>query len=86
VHELVRLIKLARAHSLTKAAVPVGVPFSSLTARSEIAARGPVAEANEWTLNDQRLMTKLLQGMSKSRARVVDSHRRGRLAVQRRTP
>lgn len=83
--ELVRLIKLARARSLEKAAVPVGVPFSSLTARSEIAARGPVPEANEYTLDEQRFIRSLLENMSKSRARVVDAHRRGRLAVQRRT-
>lgn len=84
--QLTRLIKLARARHLTKVAVPVGVPFSSLTARSAIAANGPTVEQNEWTLNDQRLMQRLLGSMSKSRARISDAHKRGRTAVQRRTP
>lgn len=84
--KLVRLIKLARARSLTKAAVPVGVPPSSLTARSAIAANGPTIEPNEYTLKDARNVLKWLRGMSQSRQRVSLAHAAGRNAVQRRTP
>ena len=81
-NQLVRMIKLARI----KAAVGSGAPASSLTMRSAIAANGPqFTTPNELTGKDVRYLEQLLQSMSKSRARVSDAHRRGRLAVQRRT-
>jgi hypothetical protein len=56
------------------------VPFSSLTARSDYAANDRFAPKprNEFTAREQRLIEELLQFMSKSRARIVDAHRRAR--------
>jgi hypothetical protein len=77
------MIKLARM----KAAVVVGAPPSSLTARSLIAAKGPqFTTPNEYTNEDARNVLKWLKGMSHSRQRVSLAHAAGRNAVKRRTP
>jgi hypothetical protein len=56
------------------------VPFSSLTARSDyVANRKYVPQPKKpLTSQQQAQIDQLLAGMSKSRARVVDAHRRGR--------
>jgi len=54
-------------------------PLSSLTAVSDFRAnRKYKPEQNEFTLEDQRLLDKLVGGMSRSRARVVGASRKAR--------
>lgn len=57
------------------------VPFSSLTSRSDFAANRKFAPEppNEYTSSEQALIELLKRGMSRSRARIVDAHKRGRL-------
>lgn len=64
-----------------------GVPFSSLTARSAIAAglKPPEPETDRRGML-QRYLEQLLAGMSRSRASIVDARKRGRESVQRGTP
>ena len=64
-----------------------GVPFSSLTARSALAAglKPPEPETDRRGML-QRQLEQLLAGMKPSRARIVDARRQGRESVQRRTP
>jgi|GEM_PF-3728655 len=57
------------------------VPFSSLTARSDLAANGSDEAPNEYTREEQRFIEMLLSAMSKSRARVVDARRNARQSV-----
>jgi len=56
-------------------------PFSSLTSRSDFAVNRKFAPKapNEYTNLEQSLIEKLKRGMSRSRARIVDAHKRGRL-------
>lgn len=82
---LVRLIKAARARC-QKSAVVVGVPPSSLTERSRLAAYGPTPEMNELTRDDQRNLWSWMKNMSQSRQRAVLNNIAARQAVQRRTP
>jgi hypothetical protein len=60
------------------------VPLSSKTAISDFIANRKYAPPapNEYTTEERRLIARLLENMSKSRARVVDAHRRGRKSVQ----
>lgn len=61
------------------------VPHSSLTAVSDFAANrrfGP-KEPNPLTSDERALMERLLSGMSRSRARVVDARRRARTSASR---
>ena len=54
-------------------------PLSSLTARADFRTnRKFKPEQNEFTLEDQRLLDRLVGGMSHSRARVVGARRKAR--------
>lgn len=59
------------------------VPFSSLTARSDYVANRKHAPKtpNPITSEEQAALERWLAAMSKSRARIVDAHRRGRQSV-----
>jgi len=58
-------------------------PLSSLTAKADfIANKKYKPEKNPLTAEEQRRLQKLVDGMSRSSARVVDAHRRGREEVQ----
>lgn len=61
------------------------VPHSSLTAVSDFIANRKYAPQlpNPLTSDEQALIERLLAGMSKSRARVVDTHRRARQSSAR---
>jgi hypothetical protein len=78
---------LQRVAELTKRADTLPqyspTPLSSLTARADyIANRKYKPEKNPLTSDEQELMQRLLAGMSRSRARVVGAHRRGRKDVR----
>lgn len=60
------------------------VPFSSLTARADfIRNRKYKPEPNPLTSEEQDALTRLVAGMSRSRARVVDKSRQGHEEVRR---
>ena len=60
------------------------VPLSSLTARADyIRNKKYKPERNPLTSDEQDLLTRLVAGMSRSRARVVGAHRRGRLDARK---
>lgn len=86
-----RLLKLARQRATLRRASKSGaalpqyspMPFSSLTAKSDfIANRKFNREPNPLTSDEQALLERLLAGMSRSRARVVDARRSGRRDVR----
>ena len=64
--------------------VKSAVPLSSLTARSDFIANKKYKPQtpNPLTSEEQRLLERLLAGMSRSRARVVGAHRQGRKSIQ----
>lgn len=77
---LIRGPQLAKAGQLPQYDT---IPHSSLTAVSDFAANrrfGP-KEPNPLTSDEQALLERLLGGMSKSRARIVDTNRRARLSA-----
>ena len=87
-NDLARLVRRAR---LQKAAVNVAAPHSSLTARSDIAANGPMfTTPNELTsgqFGDKGNLAKWLEDfVTNSRKKLTYSRMAGRQSVQRRTP
>ena len=80
----VTLRRVVESHA-KQAALPQydTVPFSSLTARADfIRNRKYKPEQNPLTSEEQRLLDRLVNGLSRSRARVVDASRAGRQSVR----
>lgn len=83
-----RKIALVRGGKLIKAGLLPQyepVPHSALTAMSDFIANRRYAPKapNPLTSEEQATLENLLAGMSKSRARVVDAHRRARTSAAR---